>query len=125
MARIAAVMELQPTDRRRSQDARNHQGRDAPLNDDVSMEQTLGNMSATPWDEELKRIASLTDIRRGKVLNIRRQISEGTYEVGDRLDGAIDRILEAITAWSLPHSCCPHDDSNACNHVVSLFGQCG
>jgi hypothetical protein len=98
MARIAAVMELQPTDRRRSQDAGNDQRSDARLHDDVLMERILGNMSATPWEEVLRRITSLPDIRRGKVLNIRRRIMEGTYEVANRLDGATDRVLEAITA---------------------------
>jgi hypothetical protein len=98
MTTIAAVTELQPTDLRKSQDARNHQGRDAPLNDDVLMERIFGNMSTTPWEEVLKRIASLPDIRQAKVMDIRRQITERTYEVGDRLDRAIDRVLEAITA---------------------------
>ncbi len=97
MARIAAVMELQPTDRRRSQNARNDQGRDTSPNGDVSMEQILENMSTTPQEEVLKRITSLPDIRRVKVLDIRRQLTEGIYEVADRLDKAMDRALEAIT----------------------------
>lgn len=62
------------------------------------MERILGNMNATPQEEVLKRIASLPNIRRGKVLRIRRQVAEGTYEVADRLDEATDRILEAVTA---------------------------
>jgi len=90
-------MELQPIDLRRSQDARNDLGRDAPLNDDILMGRILGNMSTTPWEEVLKRITSLPDIRRDKVLDIRRQIADGAYEVADRLDRAIDRVLEAIT----------------------------
>jgi hypothetical protein len=61
------------------------------------MEQILENMNRTPWEEVLKRIASSPHIRRGKVTNIRRQIAKGTYEVGDRLDGAIDRLLEVLT----------------------------
>jgi hypothetical protein len=61
------------------------------------MEQILANMDTTPPEEVLKRITSLPDIRRGKVLDIRRQLTEGTYEVADRLDRAIDRVLEAIT----------------------------
>ena len=100
MARMAAVLELQPTDRRKSQDAENSQRRDASPNDDGLMEQILENMSRTPWEEVLKRIASLPHIRRGKVLSIRRQITEGTYEIEDRLDGAIDGVLEAITCPS-------------------------
>jgi len=92
-------MELQPTDRRRSQNARNDQGRDTSPNGDVSLEQILENMNTTPQEEEvLKRITSLPDIRRCKVLDIRRQLTEETYEVADRLDRATDRVLEAITA---------------------------
>ncbi len=96
MATIAAVTELQPTDRRRSQRAGNDQGRDTPPTGDVLMEQILENMNTTPQEEALMRITSLPDIRRDKVLDIRRQLTEGTYEVADRLDGAIDRVLEAI-----------------------------
>jgi hypothetical protein len=57
-------------------------------------------MRSTPWEEVLKRIASSPYIRRGKVLSIRRQITEGTYDIEERLDGAVDRVLEAITCPS-------------------------
>jgi anti-sigma28 factor (negative regulator of flagellin synthesis) len=97
MARIAALMELQPAARRKSLEVRNDQGRDASPNDDGLMEQILENMRSTPWEEVLKRIACSPQIRRGKVLSIRRQITEGTYEIEDRVDGAIDGVLEAIT----------------------------
>lgn len=97
MATIAAVAELQPTDRRRSQSAGNDQGRDTtPPTGDALLEHILENMNATPQDEALMRITSLPDIRRDKVLDIRRQLTEGTYEVADRLDKAVDRVLEAI-----------------------------
>ncbi|MCX5644406.1 MAG: flagellar biosynthesis anti-sigma factor FlgM [Phycisphaerae bacterium] len=46
----------------------------------------------------MQRIASLSPIRQGKVLDIRRRIAEGTYELTARLDKAIDRVLEAVTA---------------------------
>jgi len=97
MARIAALMELRPTDRRRPQDARYDQGCDTSPKGDVVMEHILENMNTTPQEEALRRITSLPDIRRDKVLDIRRQLREGTYEVADRLDEAIDRVLEAIT----------------------------
>jgi anti-sigma28 factor (negative regulator of flagellin synthesis) len=100
MATLVEMPELQSTDRRKSQDAGNNQGRDASPNDDVSMEQMLENMSSTPWEDVLKRIACSPDIRRGKVLSIRRQITEGTYEIEDQLDGAMDGVLEAITCPS-------------------------
>jgi len=98
MARIAALMELQPVNRRRSQEARNDQGHDTPPDGDVLMEQILEDLSTTPPEEVSMKIASLPRTRQDKVLDIRRRIAEGTYEVADRLDRAINRVLEAITA---------------------------
>jgi len=62
------------------------------------MAQILENLQTTPQEEVLKRIASLPPNRQGKVLDLRRQIAAGTYEVVDRLNTAIDRVLEAMTA---------------------------
>jgi len=62
------------------------------------MEHILENMNTTPPEEQLKRITSLPPNRQGKVLDSRRQIADGTYEVADRLDTVTDRVLEAITA---------------------------
>ena len=98
MTTTATVVELQLADPRRSQDARNDQGRDTAPNGDMLMERILGNMKATPQEEVLKRIASLPDIRRGKVLRVRRQVTDGTYEVANQLDEAMGHVLEAITA---------------------------
>ena len=61
------------------------------------MERILGNINTTPQEDVLKRITSLPPNRQGKVLTIRRQIADGTYEMADRLDKSIDRVLEAIT----------------------------
>ena len=98
MARIAALMERPLTDHCRLLEAGNDQGRDASPNGDALTEQILGKMNATPQEEVLKRVASLPRTRRDKVLDIRRQIVEGTYEVADRLERTIDRVLDAITA---------------------------
>jgi anti-sigma28 factor (negative regulator of flagellin synthesis) len=95
---MAALMELQPTDRRNPQDARYDQGCDTSPDGDLLIEHILENMNTTPPEEVLKRITSLPPNRQGKVLDIRRQIADGTYEVADRLDTVIDRVLEAITA---------------------------
>jgi anti-sigma28 factor (negative regulator of flagellin synthesis) len=62
------------------------------------MERILDNMNTTSQEEVVKKIASLPEIRRHKVLDIRRQITEGTYEVADRLDIVIDRVLETIAS---------------------------
>jgi anti-sigma28 factor (negative regulator of flagellin synthesis) len=61
-------------------------------------EQVLESIDSTPWEEALKRITSLPHIRRCKVLDIRRQITDGTYDLADRLVKAMDRVLEALTA---------------------------
>ncbi|MFC1652898.1 hypothetical protein ACFL3F_04175 [Planctomycetota bacterium] len=61
------------------------------------MEQRLKDSRSTPQVEVLKRVGALPEIRRGKVLNICRQITQGTYEVTGRLERVIDRVLEAIT----------------------------
>jgi hypothetical protein len=45
--------------------------------------------------EAPKKIGSLPRTRQDKVLDIRRQLTEGTYEVAGRLDIVMDRVLEA------------------------------
>jgi len=97
MTAIAIVVEHQPADRRKPQDVKDNQRRDAAPNGDVLMERIFEKMNTTPQEEVLKRIASLPDIRQSKVLRIRRQVTDGTYQVIGRLDDAIDRILGAIT----------------------------
>jgi anti-sigma28 factor (negative regulator of flagellin synthesis) len=62
------------------------------------MEHIFENMNTTPPEEVLKRITSLPPNRQAKMLDIRRQIADGTYQVAARLDTVIDRVLEAITA---------------------------
>ena len=124
MARIAAFTELQPADRRRPHDVRYDQRRGTSPIGDVVMEQIFEKITTAPPQEMLRRIASPPNIRRDKVLDIRRQIAEGTYEVADRLDGVIERLLEAITPSMPRHSCRRHDDSKARSHAVPLSGHC-
>jgi hypothetical protein len=61
------------------------------------MEWILEKLQSTPQTKVLKRIASLPNIRRGKVLNVRRRIRKGSYSVEDRLERVIDRVQEAVT----------------------------
>lgn len=82
----------------KSQAARNNRLPEASPNDDAQMDRILENMHSRPWQQLVKKIATMPEIRRGKVLNIRRQLTEGTYEVACRLDRTIDRVLEAFTA---------------------------
>jgi hypothetical protein len=64
---------------------------------DFMMEQILENIHTTPIGQVLRRIASLPEVRKEKVLDVRRQLTEGKYDLNERLDAAIDRVLENLT----------------------------
>ncbi len=65
---------------------------------DLMMEQILENINTTPVGRILKKIAALPEVRRKKVLNIRRQLTEGQYDLNERLDVALDKVIEDLTA---------------------------
>ncbi len=65
--------------------------------EDLTMEQILENINDTPLGQVLKRVASLPEIRRNKVLRVRRQLTEGKYDLIARLDIALDKVLEDLT----------------------------
>jgi hypothetical protein len=62
------------------------------------MEQILDNVRRTPLGVVLKRIASLPEVRREKVLRVRRQITQGRYNLTERLDLALEKVLDDLTA---------------------------
>lgn len=66
-------------------------------NEDLVMEQILANINTTPIGQVLKKIAVLPEIRQEKVLDVRRKLTEGKYDIGDRLDVALDKVLENLT----------------------------
>ena len=65
---------------------------------DLVMEQILENIHGTPIGQVLKNIAMLPEIRKEKVLDVRQRLTEGEYDVNDRLDTALDKVLEDLTA---------------------------
>ena len=65
--------------------------------EDLIMEQILENLNTTPIGNVLTRIASLPEVRKKKVLDVRRQITEGKYNLSSRLDIALDKVLEDLT----------------------------
>ncbi len=65
---------------------------------DLVMEQILANINATPIGQVLKKIASLPEVRKEKVLDLRKQITQGEYDLNERLDVAVDKVLEYLTA---------------------------
>jgi len=44
----------------------------------------------------LDRVRDLPDIRTDRVQQIRAQLAAGTYETGDKLNAALDRLLDEI-----------------------------
>ncbi|MHC4425019.1 MAG: flagellar biosynthesis anti-sigma factor FlgM [Planctomycetota bacterium] len=65
---------------------------------DLMMEQILENIHSTPIGQVLKKIASLPEVRKEKILDVRRQLTEGKYDLNERLDVALDKVLEYLTA---------------------------
>ena len=65
---------------------------------DALMESILDNINATPIGRVLKRIGSLPEVRKGKVLNLRQKLTDGSYDVNDRLDVAMDKVIEDLTS---------------------------
>jgi len=65
-------------------------------------------MNSTVWTCNRKRNNGVaparddSDVRVEKVLSVRRQLYEGTYSVAEKLDIALDRILEELLR---PHAC--------------------
>ena len=69
----------------------------ATVDEDLTMEQILENIHNTPIGQVLKKIASLPEIRKEKILRIRRQLTEGKYNLDERLQTALDKVLEDLT----------------------------
>lgn len=65
--------------------------------EDLIMEQILKNITTTPIGQVLKKIASLPEVRQEKILNLRRQLTEGKYNFNGRLDVILDKVLEELT----------------------------
>jgi len=64
---------------------------------DLIMEQILENINTTPIGQVLKKIASLPEVRREKILDVRQQLTEGKYDFNGHLDVALDKVLEELT----------------------------
>ncbi len=65
---------------------------------DLLMERILENINTTPIGQVLKKIVSLPEVRKEKVLDVRQQLSKGKYSLNERLDIVLDKVLEDLTA---------------------------
>ena len=65
--------------------------------EDLLMEQILENINTTPIGQVLKKIASLPEVRKEKVLDVRQRLTEGKYDLNERLDIALEKVLDDLT----------------------------
>ncbi len=69
---------------------------DLIADDDLLMEQILDNMNSTSLGQVLKQIAVMPEVRKQKVLKVRRQLTEGKYNLSERLDLALEKVLDDL-----------------------------
>lgn len=67
---------------------------------DLLMEKILENINSTPIGQVLNKIAELPEIRQQKVLELRNKITKGQYDLNQRLDLALERVLEDLEKQS-------------------------
>ena len=83
-------------------EGQNREGREVNENlvgdEDLLMERILENIHTTPIGQVLKKIASLPEVRKEKVLDVRRQLTEGEYDLNERLEVALDKVLDDLVA---------------------------
>jgi hypothetical protein len=94
MERVQTLTALPSADRRSAQETGDDQGYEPSPNGEGFVP---GNMNTTPSERAMQRIASLPPVRQSKVLDLRRRIADGTYELAERLDKAIERVLKSIS----------------------------
>jgi hypothetical protein len=82
-------------DRNRQRDSIDEEN--SAADEDLLMEQILENINTTPIGQVLKKIASLPEVRKERILDVRRQLTEGKYNLNERLDVALDKVLEDLT----------------------------
>jgi hypothetical protein len=63
---------------------------------DQLAEEILSNMNNTPVGKLLKVIAALPEIRQDKVDQVKLELTQGTYDLDQNLDVALDAILEEL-----------------------------
>ena len=113
MARLLEMPDVRSNDHNESKEDRFGKVPDPSVrDDDILMETILENIHTTPIGQVLKRIGELPEIRRGKVMTLRNRLDEGSYDVDDRLDAVLDRVLEDLTVRPT-HDSYPHESSGS------------
>ncbi len=65
--------------------------------EDLLMEQILENINTTPIGQVWKNNALLPEVRKEKILDVRQRLTVGKYNLNERLDVALDKVLEDLT----------------------------
>lgn len=60
---------------------------------------TRDQVEISPLGRMLDGIEGLPEIRHERVEEIRRQIAAGTYETTEKLDIALDRLIDELSGW--------------------------
>lgn len=98
-SKVVVMPSINPDDRFENQSQKfDFNEENLTVDEDLLMEQILENINTTPIGQVLKRIALLPKARKDKVLTVRRQLTESKYNLDERLDIALDRVLEDLTA---------------------------
>jgi hypothetical protein len=63
---------------------------------DTVAEELLNNINTTPIGRLLKEIAQLPEVRQEKVAAVRNKLDRNEYNLNERLDLALDRVLEEL-----------------------------
>jgi hypothetical protein len=63
---------------------------------DMLAKELLHNINTTPIGRLLKQIAEMPEIRYEKVSDVRNQLKRGEYNLNERLELALDRVLEEL-----------------------------
>lgn len=70
--------------------------RDFNIENDVLAEEILENMNSTPLGQVLMKIACMPEVRQKKVLSLRSQICDGSYDENDHIDSVLEKVLGEI-----------------------------
>ena len=57
---------------------------------------SISKARVTTANPTIQNIHSLPRVRKSKILKVRQQLAEGTYDIDKRLNAVIDRLLEDI-----------------------------
>lgn len=68
------------------------------LDQDLVMDKIIENINTTPIGQVLKKIAALPEVRKEKVIDVRQKLTSGKYDLSEKLDAALDRVLEDLIA---------------------------